>query len=279
MDDPLSSVEIDTTETAPAADDDRQTLQAADDARPLDEGSGLQAADPVLLDAPWIVVANRWFKEFNMSLPPNYVEGNPGPYIQDLPLAPIIATPGRLRGLRVADDRLWDRVEKQCENLSAEEWVEVRRADRREYDALRAERPSGKSGRRLNDRPRGGHFVAVDSEGTVIGHTRTTKKVKGKTETVEKFDQRTILWMAGGADGYENKYIEDKTGAGFTSEQIFDYLLSLSREFAARGSNGKQPIFISFGFSYDVGQIVKDFPYEKGWEVHNGKPFSRVQEP
>ena len=144
---------------------------------------------------------------------------------------------------------------------------------------LRAERPSGKSGRRLNDRPRGGHFVAVDSEGTVIGHTRTTKKVKGKTETVEKFDQRTILWMAGGAAGYENKYIEDKTGAGFTSEQIFDYLLSLSREFAARGSNGKQPIFISFGFSYDVGQIVKDFPYEKGWEVHNGKPFAECKNP
>jgi hypothetical protein len=92
-------------------------------------------------------------------------------------------------------------------------------------------------------------------------------------EKTEYFDQRTALWMAGGADGYENAYIEERTGVGFTSEQIFEFLLSLPKQFAAREASGKQPIWISFGFSYDVAQIVKDFPYEKAWELHNCKPY------
>jgi hypothetical protein len=36
-----------------------------------------------------------------------------------------------------------------------------------------------------------------------------------------------------------------------------------------------QPIFISFGFGYDVGQIVKDIPYEKRWELNAGKAWSQ----
>ena len=77
-----------------------------------------------------------------------------------------------------------------------------------------------------------------------------------------------------------DKYIEDKTGAGFTSEQIFDYLLSLPKGYAARETNGKQPIFISFGFSYDIGPNCQRFtPMRKRWEVHNGKPFSECKNP
>ena len=149
----------------------------------------------------------------------------------------------------MTDDRLWSLVDEQCAGLSEDDWREINRADRRAYDALRSDRPSGKSGRRLNDRARGGHFVAIDSEGVTLKHTKTSKKVKGKIETIEKFDQRTCLWMAGGADGYENAYIEEKTGVGFTSEQIFELLLSLPKQYAAREVSGKQPIFVSFGFS------------------------------
>lgn len=47
--------------------------------------------------------------------------------------------------------------------------------------------------------------------------------------------------------------------------------MSLPRQFNLPGK--PRPIFISFGFSYDVAQIVKDFPYEKAWELHHGKPY------
>jgi hypothetical protein len=119
--------------------------------------------------------------------------------------APVIATPKRLKGERVTDDRLWSDVEKQYAELSEDVQREIERADRRIYDIRRIERPSGASGpsgRRINNRPTGGHFVAIDSEGVTIGYKKIAKKVKGKIETTEKFDQRTVLWMAGGAEDY-----------------------------------------------------------------------------
>ena len=192
--------------------------------------------------------------------------------------APVIATPKRLKGERVTDDRLWSDVEEQYAKLSDDVRREIERADRRIYDAHRIERPSGASGpsgRRINNRPTGGHFVAIDSEGVTIDYKKIAKKVKGKIETTEKFDQRTVLWMAGGAEDYDNVYIEDKTGAGFHSEEIFEHLLSLPKEYAAPNASGKQPVFVSFGFSYDVGQLVKDLPYNKGWEIHKGIPFEQ----
>ena len=156
----------------------------------IGSGEAVQTYDAMRPNEPWIAVNNRWFREWNMTSPPDYVEGNSGPYIQDIPLWPIIATPSRLlKDLHPPDDPLWDRVERQCENLSAEEWFEIRRADRREYDALRIERPKGpnsKSGRRFNDRLCGGQFVAIDSEGAVIAHTKTTRKVKGKDRNCRK---------------------------------------------------------------------------------------------
>jgi hypothetical protein len=103
------------------------------------------------------------------------------------PFAPVIATPKRLKGQSVTNDRLWNDVEAQCAELSEDVWSEINRADRRQYDALRSARPRGvnshkgvnsKSGRRIDNRPKGGHFVAIDSEGVTIKHQIITKKVK-----------------------------------------------------------------------------------------------------
>ncbi len=99
---------------------------------------------------------------------------------------------------------------------------------------------------------------------------------RGRKKTTY-IDQRTCLWMAGGAEGFENRALVNLDGC--SSKQIFDFLLSLPRQFASPDAKGKAPIFISFGFSYDVGQIVKDFPYEKPWEVQNGRPWSVFQTP
>jgi hypothetical protein len=40
-----------------------------------------------------------------------------------------------------------------------------------------------------------------------------------------------------------------------------------------------QPIFIGFGFGYDVGQIIKDMSSEKRWELNAGKPWSQRNNP
>jgi hypothetical protein len=207
------------------------------------------------------------------------VEENWYPADSDLsisPFAPPIFTSTQLKGLHVPDAKLWDDIKEQYNKLP--NWLlrAIARADRREYDALRDRVSRGKSGqkgvgsksgRMINARPRtGGHFVAVDSEGLEL--TRT--QVGRGREKATYIDQRTCLWMAGGAEGFVNRVLVNLDGC--SSEQIFEFLLSLPREFAAPNARGKAPIFISFGFSYDVGQIVKDFPYNKAWEIQNGRP-------
>jgi|HubBroStandDraft_3_1064219.scaffolds.fasta_scaffold1649943_1 hypothetical protein len=47
------------------------------------------------------------------------------------------------------------------------------------------------------------------------------------------------------------------------------------KDYTGKRSLDEQPIFISFGFGYDVGQIVKDMPFEKRWELNAGKPWSQ----
>jgi hypothetical protein len=42
-----------------------------------------------------------------------------------------------------------------------------------------------------------------------------------------------------------------------------------------KNENYQDPIFISFGFGYDVGQIVKDMSYEKRWELNAGKAWAK----
>ncbi len=143
-------------------------------------------------------------------------------------------------------------------------WEELLKWLRRRYDG---KRDQVRSGRRINARPRvGGQFVAVDSEGLNIGEPFVHGEAKYQR-------QRTCLWMAGGAEGFANQSITDVNG--LSSAAIFEFLLSLPRRFAAPDSDAPAPIFVSFGFTYDVAQLIADFPFEKGWELHNGKPWSK----
>ena len=97
----------------------------------------------------------------------------------------VILTPKRLKGQRVADDKLWAEVEEQCASLPDDVRRDIARSDRRQYDRRRATRPRGanshkgvnsKSGRKINARPRtGGHFVAIDGEG--VNLSRKTSNV------------------------------------------------------------------------------------------------------
>jgi hypothetical protein len=135
------------------------------------------------------------------------------------------------------------------------------------------ERPSG---RRINERPRqGGPFISVDSEGANIG----PPVVKGRGanwRVVQK--QRTILWMAGGSSDFPDQILVAKgrqLNEGLDRETIWEWLLSLPRAFAGPSKDDRAPIFIGFGFSYDVGQLVAGMPYRKGWELHNGVPWDQ----
>ena len=92
-------------------------------------------------------------------------------------------------------------------------------------------------------------------------------------------DHRTVLWMAGGLDRIPNKTMVKLDG--LKSEDIMSYLCDLPQHFdnAIKQYSGNatkaQPIFISYGFGYDVGQIVKDMPFEKRLELNAGKAWSQ----
>jgi hypothetical protein len=157
------------------------------------------------------------------------------------------------------------------------------------YDANR----KGRSGKRFADKSHtGGNFVAIDAEGMDLPeppfrlgkdgsriYYRNADEAKADKKNENYQDHRTVLWMAGGLDGIPNKTIVKLDG--FKSEDIMDYLCDLPQHFdnAIKQYGGSatlaQPIFISFGFSYDVGQIVKDMPYEKRWELNAGKAWSQ----
>ena len=159
---------------------------------------------------------------------------------------------------------------------------------RKAYDANRKSR----KGKSFADKSHsGGNFIALDAEGMDIGaqfrlgkdgariyypddDTARADKANGKYQ-----DHRTVLWMAGGADGIPNKTMVKLDG--FKSAEIMSYLCDLPQHFdnAIKQYSGMatnaQPIFISFGFGYDVGQIVKDMPFEKRWELNGGKAWSQ----
>ncbi len=147
-----------------------------------------------------------------------------------------------------------------------EKRLEAQRQSRASYDKQRSGRPSG---HRVNARPVGGHFVIVDSEGVILNEERIpATRTRGK-ET--RIFQRTCLWMAGGAEGYENQVLEDESG--LSSARIFEWLLSLPRKFASRDPHGRQATFGAYGASYDRAQIVADLPNAKVWELHTRKKW------
>ena len=170
------------------------------------------------------------------------------------------------------------RVELPVEKLAKlPAWKDVRKLFRAEYDrqrdAKREDKPSGPSGRRLSDRGKqGGIFVAIDAEGINIGPPRIVKekgKNKGRDTIYQK--QHTVLWMAGGVEGFEDQILARPDGCG--REEIWEFLLSLPRKFASKNPSDPEPIFVGFGFDYDLGQLAVGISYKKGWELYTGVPW------
>jgi hypothetical protein len=158
-------------------------------------------------------------------------------------------------------------VRRRAETIAEfEKRLEAQRQSRADYDKQRRSRPSG---RRINARPVGGHFVIVDAEGVLLKEEKVPAARTHGKET--RLLQRTCLWMAGGAEGYENQILEDESG--LSSAKIFDFLLSQPRKFASRDPDGRQPIFAAFGASYDQAQILADLPNSKLWEFHTRKKW------
>ena len=64
---------------------------------------------------------------------------------------------------------------------------------------------------------------------------------------------------------------------GFKGKEICEVLTSLPAAFLdpRKGSEARAPIFVCYAFGYDIGQIVRDMPYEDAWELLHGKPWDR----
>jgi hypothetical protein len=161
------------------------------------------------------------------------------------------------------------------------DWVSIEaRAERKQRyykrrDAARGDKPSGPSGRRINNRPRsGGLFIAIDSEGVNVGEPIIRGK-GAKQKTIQR--QRTVLWMAGGAEGFQDQILADP--ATLDRERIWQWLLTLPRQFAGKNADDKAPIFVGFGFNYDVGQLIVGMPYKKAWELNRGVPWDKRDDP
>ena len=196
----------------------------------------------------------RWLKR---------VERSPAKAAYDKKRAPQRAARDKERTGRSGSVTLRRRAETIAE---FEKRLEAQRQSRASYDEQRCGRPSG---HRINARPVGGHFVIVDSEGVILNE-ESIPATRTRGKEIRIF-QRTCLWMAGGAEGYENQVLEDESG--LSSARIFEWLLSQPRKFASRDPHGRQPIFAAYGASYDQAQILADLPNSKVWEFHTRKKW------
>jgi hypothetical protein len=174
---------------------------------------------------------------------------------------------------RAAQDKARAPARREARAPARKAYDKARASAKAAYDKTRVNRPSGRS---IDDRLRGGHFVAVDSEGFNIGEPFYRGKGKHKAKYQP---HKTGLWSAGGAAGFEDQSLVDPTEKGLSSEQILEFLTSLPRKFTHKDSTALAPIFVSFSFGYDWAQIVADMPYEKAWELLHGKPWSRRDDP
>ena len=73
--------------------------------------------------------------------------------------------------------------------------------------------------------------------------------------------------------GVEDKGYQDQIRCwpdGASSENLIEFLLEKPRNFASKDPKGMRPRFSSFGFDWDMAQILKDLPYDKLWEIQKG---------
>ena len=176
--------------------------------------------------------------------------------------------------------RFAEQIRKLARAEKRAEYDKARAARHAEYDKTRGKRVSG---RRLNDRPQGGMIVGVDSEGVNVGEPFILARGRPKIVLREEvrnwidagksvyFRQRTCIWIAGGVEGLEDAILYSPDG--LTSERIFEFLCSLPRKFSRSDPRARQPVFVGFGFGYDIAQILTALPKLELWEVRKGKPW------
>ena len=210
----------------------------------------------------------QWLLKTRPRLYPNSRKADCLVTTRSLTLRELWATegPNLRRGFRARRRDLSPYLDQEtCEKATRTFTKWLQKAARAEFDKARDKRPRGLS---LDDRKRsGGHLVAIDSEGADFG----ASVKRGKAEYQP---HHSILWMAGGAEGFKDVALRPAPGRQWlSSEEICSFLTSLPKKFMKAGSNEPAPGFISFAFGYDVGQIVRDMPYEKAWELMHGLPW------
>ena len=213
-------------------------------------------------------VETPWLRDMRARLYPNSRKADCIVTMRSISLQELWATegPNLRRGFRARQRDLSPYLDLEtCEAATRTFTKWLQKAARAEFDKARDKRPRGL---RLDDRKRsGGHLVAVDSEGANFG-------APVKRGAAEYQPHHSILWMAGGAQGFKDVELRPAPGRQWlSSEEICSFLTSLPRKFMKAGSNEPAPSFISFAFGYDVGQIVRDMPYEKAWELMHGLPW------
>ena len=187
----------------------------------------------------------------------------------------------------------------QCEAEARRGFKLLQKAARGEkraaFDKARKNRPSG---RRLNNRLTGGMIVGVDCEGMNVGghfilvyaRDGTGSKMANaiSAEDKPKFidggeavyrRQRPCMFMMGGVEdqGYKDQILE--SSEGLKTYQICEWFLKKAREFASKDPNGKQPVFVGYGWNYDDTQIVADLSKRKLTAISKGKPANRLDDP
>jgi hypothetical protein len=181
------------------------------------------------------------------------------------------------------DPRSYEAIMRECLKLYNPGYAEIlklrdkktnaRRGDRsKEYKARAAKRSRSMSGPTAK-------FVAIDSEGRnfgppidaagIVAGIDEGSPILAAMKNAKTFqDQRTVLW--GASDGEKTDWLHHDDERPLSAVKICEWLTSLPEKY------GRNSIFISFGFSYDATQILRDMSFDKASEVLGRKTFDKA---
>ncbi len=190
-----------------------------------------------------------------------------------------------LRRVERRDPRSREAISREMRKKNDPAYAEKLRQRDKETNARRGDRAE-EYRRRSANRSRsmsglGAKFVAIDSEGRNVGAPFDAAGIVAsidagspilaamkKAKTFQ--DQRAVLW--GASDGEKIDWLHHEDERPLKGLEICEWLTSLPEKY------GQNSIFISFGFSYDATQILRDMPFEKAKEVLGRKASSPSDE-
>jgi hypothetical protein len=169
-------------------------------------------------------VETPWLRDTRARLYPSFRKADCIVTMRSLSLQELWATegPDLRRGFRARQRDLSPYLELEtCEEATRTFTKWLQKAARAQFDKARDKRPRGLG---LDDRKRrGGHLVAVDSEGANFG-------ASVKRGAAEYQPHHSILWMAGGAEGFKDVELRPAPGRQWlSSEEICSYHTSLPK--------------------------------------------------